>query len=135
MSGKGSKSKKSKKSKKSSTRPVRKIKAQDITPTDICPICMNEMEKNDEITQLGCKHKFHKDCIAGWFNTGKKTCPICRQDNILQATPAYVPTPAYAQQPPAIVIINPEITDGSNPPFIAIVLCNDDRIIQTVQIT
>ena len=109
-----------------------KIKAQDITPTEICPICHEKMEENDEITQLGCKHKFHKDCIAGWFNTGKKTCPICRTVNIL-SLPAYVP-PAYAP-PAAPVIINPEITDGSNPPFIAIVLCNNDRIITPFNIS
>ena len=110
---------------KRTKRTVSKIKAQDKKNNEDCAICMNEMEENDEITQLGCKHKFHKDCIAGWFNTGKKTCPICRKVNIL-------PMPAMPATPAEPVIINPEITDGSNPPFIAIVLCYDDNIIKTI---
>lgn len=90
---------------------------------DICSICHGKMIKN--ITQLSCKHKFHKECIQKWFDRGNNTCPLCRKVNI----PAMPATPATPAEP---VIINPEITDGSNPPFIAIVLCNNDRIIKTI---
>ena len=41
-----------------------------------CSICLDDYNKNT-IT-LHCTHSFHKDCVTQWFNTGKKTCPLCR---------------------------------------------------------
>ena len=109
---------KSKTEKKNHKKPIR-------PPPDKCPICLINM-KTKNIKQLSCNHKFHKKCIDGWFDSGHNTCPICRQPNITPAPPAM---PATLEAP---VIINPEIIDGSNPPFIAIVLCNGETIMQTI---
>ena len=42
-----------------------------------CPICLKNMEEEDIINELPCKHKFHKECILPWL---QKTCscPCCR---------------------------------------------------------
>lgn len=42
-----------------------------------CPICLKDMEQDDIVNELPCRHQFHKDCILPWL---KKTssCPSCR---------------------------------------------------------
>ena len=44
-----------------------------------CIICFNEINKEDDIIILPCKHFYHKECISKWFETSK-TCPICRNE-------------------------------------------------------
>ena len=44
-----------------------------------CGICMEPL--NEPVTQLNCRHKFHKDCICQWFRGSERrkfTCPMCR---------------------------------------------------------
>ena len=44
----------------------------------ICSICLRY---TDIDYTTPCQHKFHKQCIEGWFEslpTRAKTCPICR---------------------------------------------------------
>lgn len=45
-----------------------------------CPICLTKFK--DILfppTVLECSHKFHKKCIAKWFEHFHNTCPICRR--------------------------------------------------------
>lgn len=45
-----------------------------------CIICLDDMEKGDEIRTLRCMHKFHKSCIDDWLkrqNLDTLICPIC----------------------------------------------------------
>lgn len=44
-----------------------------------CPICLIEIQKNDQITFLACFHKYHTKCIKDWGRK-QKTCPICLID-------------------------------------------------------
>ena len=32
-----------------------------------CPICLKDMEQDDIVNELPCKHKFHKECILPWL--------------------------------------------------------------------
>lgn len=41
-----------------------------------CSICLSHLDQ--EILELPCNHKFHKECIMNWFNN-HNTCPNCRQ--------------------------------------------------------
>ena len=58
---------------------------------DKCAICLDEMNEEQEIRKLDCKHKFHKDCI----NTSirwNRSCPLCKKyiktnERILQPIP------------------------------------------------
>ena len=52
---------------------------------DTCPICMEDMKEADPATIMVimvCGHRFHHECIQGWFNVRNAchgTCPIDRQ--------------------------------------------------------
>ena len=48
--------------------------------TQSCAICLESMGDallGEMVTELPCKHVFHKTCLARWFNT-KNTCPLCK---------------------------------------------------------
>lgn len=40
-----------------------------------CTICMEEYEVGETLARLECLCKFHRDCIAEWFER-KKECPV-----------------------------------------------------------
>jgi hypothetical protein len=42
-----------------------------------CPICLQEIEKNNKIT-TSCKHDFCKSCLDLVLKNGDK-CPLCRE--------------------------------------------------------
>jgi hypothetical protein len=50
---------------------------------ELCPICLEELKKGEQIPKLNCKHKFHKSCLEPVCrqkgNVGVP-CPICRGD-------------------------------------------------------
>ena len=45
-----------------------------------CSVCMMELEKDQEVSELKCKHVFHKDCIMKWLKDYNYKCPICRAE-------------------------------------------------------
>ena len=45
-----------------------------------CTICMTECEDGDEVCELRCGHKFHKECIVPYLENYNYKCPICRQE-------------------------------------------------------
>ena len=53
---------------------------QTMTVETKCAICLVDFEQGDKVTQLKCNagHIFHTECIIGWIQMGKNTCPICR---------------------------------------------------------
>jgi hypothetical protein len=55
---------------------------------DRCPICLSEMNENDEIIihpNTCPMHKAHSACLRGWWRRNP-ICPVCR-------TPGYLPPP------------------------------------------
>jgi hypothetical protein len=42
-----------------------------------CSVCLSGCDASNCIT-LSCSHSFHKNCLTKWFETGKNTCPMCR---------------------------------------------------------
>lgn len=44
-----------------------------------CCICLCEYEKGELLTQLGCNHVYHKDCIDSWCENHTR-CPLCNTD-------------------------------------------------------
>jgi len=44
-----------------------------------CAICLDELEKGDEVRKLTCDHVFHKDCIDPWL-LDHHNCPLCKDD-------------------------------------------------------
>ncbi|XP_015060368.1 RING finger protein 148-like [Solanum pennellii] len=44
---------------------------------EICVICHDKFEHEENIGTLGCGHEYHARCIKQWLVI-KKDCPICR---------------------------------------------------------
>ncbi|KAK9027734.1 hypothetical protein V6N11_067557 [Hibiscus sabdariffa] len=43
-----------------------------------CCVCLCGFEADEEVSELSCKHFFHKGCLDKWFNNKHSTCPLCR---------------------------------------------------------
>jgi hypothetical protein len=56
-----------------------KINPNDYSVDDVCPICITEFEKDQNIINLPCNkgHIFHEDCIGEWIRRDN-TCPLCK---------------------------------------------------------
>ena len=43
-----------------------------------CCVCLCGFEAHEEVSELSCKHFFHKSCLEKWFGNNHATCPLCR---------------------------------------------------------
>ena len=39
---------------------------------------MDPLDNGEPLESLPCGHKFHEDCIEGWFDK-KEICPVCNK--------------------------------------------------------
>ena len=55
---------------------------QNFDDKDLCLICYDRMETNQNLSILNCGHKYHYDCIYLTYKKlkNKKECPYCRAD-------------------------------------------------------
>ncbi|KAK4130787.1 hypothetical protein BT67DRAFT_452237 [Trichocladium antarcticum] len=59
----------------------KKSLSQEMLGTDAkaeCTICIDEINKGDEVVVLPCKHWYHGECVVLWLKE-HNTCPICRK--------------------------------------------------------
>jgi hypothetical protein len=57
------------------------VKSSVCIETDICSICMDDMNEGQQISKLCCNHCFHPTCIEQLVLKHKKQqCPNCRTD-------------------------------------------------------
>ncbi|XP_047958805.1 probable E3 ubiquitin-protein ligase XERICO [Salvia hispanica] len=47
-------------------------------PAAECCVCLCRFEADEEVSELSCKHFFHKACLDKWFHNRHITCPLCR---------------------------------------------------------
>nr|AEG64816.1 RING-H2 type zinc finger [Avicennia marina] len=47
-------------------------------PAVECCVCLSRFEADEEVSELSCKHFFHKGCLDKWFDNQNITCPLCR---------------------------------------------------------
>ena len=45
---------------------------------DNCVICTEKFKENEDVSDLKCKHAFHKACIKQWCKR-KMHCPLCNE--------------------------------------------------------
>ncbi|KAK1578655.1 hypothetical protein Q3G72_032040 [Acer saccharum] len=43
-----------------------------------CCVCLSGFQADEEVSELSCKHFFHKGCLDKWFDNNHTTCPLCR---------------------------------------------------------
>jgi len=62
------------------------VKQPEGEDVETCAICLMEMQAGEFCRELECKHRFHSECIMGWWRTtsaqGLKCrvdCPLCRR--------------------------------------------------------
>ena len=56
-----------------------------VEDVDECCICLDNLDKSQEIVILDCKHKFHLKCYLLWKNSGKpysNHCPLCLRKDV-----------------------------------------------------
>ena len=50
-----------------------------VDPQTCCMICLEDIHvKDDDLVELACCHKFHRDCIKNWL-TRSNSCPLCKR--------------------------------------------------------
>lgn len=47
---------------------------------DLCAICIDSLESDDDVRALSCHHVFHSDCVTPWLTTRRAICPLCKTD-------------------------------------------------------
>ena len=45
----------------------------------LCPVCLENFQKDTVIYKLPCKHIFHQKCLIPWLER-KCYCPNCKND-------------------------------------------------------
>ncbi len=46
---------------------------------EVCPICLDSYQANDDLRILSCFDKFHTKCIDHWLRQNTN-CPCCKYD-------------------------------------------------------
>jgi len=52
---------------------------------ELCCLCLDTFNEDDEVRLLPCKHYFHTACIDGWFTAQRfmpRSCPQCRRNPV-----------------------------------------------------
>lgn len=65
---------------------------------DECPICLEELSSDRPSTILGCCHKVCSECWDHWVTVmhGHPFCPLCKNEEFVEALQARVSTPMDA---------------------------------------
>lgn len=48
-----------------------------LAPMECC-VCLSGFQADEEVSELCCKHVFHRGCLDKWFDNKHSTCPLCR---------------------------------------------------------
>ena len=59
---------------------VWKYAVWDEMDTNLCTVCLDDLNEEHSHTLDACGHSFHSHCLIRWFQRGNLSCPTCRSD-------------------------------------------------------
>ncbi|KAJ5239533.1 hypothetical protein N7468_004152 [Penicillium chermesinum] len=45
----------------------------------VCAVCLEQVNRSEEIRELQCLHVFHRECLEKWFLGDHYNCPLCHR--------------------------------------------------------
>ncbi|KAJ5212045.1 uncharacterized protein N7498_003691 [Penicillium cinerascens] len=45
----------------------------------VCAVCLEQVNRSEEIRELRCLHVFHRECLEKWFLGDHFNCPLCHR--------------------------------------------------------
>ena len=56
---------------------------------NICVICHENIENENDKYTLECGHSYHCKCIMTWFRNKHDNCPLCNDKNFIKINPSF----------------------------------------------
>ncbi|KAJ5541443.1 hypothetical protein N7494_006519 [Penicillium frequentans] len=53
----------------------------------VCAVCLEQVDRSEEIRELRCLHVFHRECLEKWFLGDHYNCPLCHRAYFVAQTP------------------------------------------------
>ncbi|KAJ5594733.1 uncharacterized protein N7459_000941 [Penicillium hispanicum] len=53
----------------------------------VCAVCLEQVDRSEEIRELQCLHVFHRECLDKWFLGDHYNCPLCHRPYFVAETP------------------------------------------------
>ncbi|KAJ5384455.1 hypothetical protein N7517_002366 [Penicillium concentricum] len=53
----------------------------------VCAVCLEQVDRTQEIRELRCLHVFHRECLEKWFLGDHFNCPLCHRAYFVADTP------------------------------------------------
>ncbi|KAJ5276705.1 hypothetical protein N7519_002697 [Penicillium mononematosum] len=53
----------------------------------VCAVCLEQVDRTQEIRELRCLHVFHRECLEKWFLGDHFNCPLCHRAYYVAETP------------------------------------------------
>ncbi|KAJ5234982.1 uncharacterized protein N7469_004150 [Penicillium citrinum] len=45
----------------------------------VCAVCLEQVNRSEEIRELKCLHVFHRECLEKWYLGDHYNCPLCHR--------------------------------------------------------
>ncbi|CAL5870327.1 uncharacterized protein PFLUO_LOCUS4563 [Penicillium psychrofluorescens] len=53
----------------------------------VCAVCLEQVNRSQEIRELQCMHVFHRECLEKWFLGDHFNCPLCHRAYFVSDAP------------------------------------------------
>lgn len=58
-----------------------------LNASERCSVCLCEYAEHEEVSQLGCLHVFHAQCVTDWLAKQSVSCPLCKVEVVVSNCP------------------------------------------------
>lgn len=53
----------------------------------VCAVCLEQVNRSEEIRELKCLHVFHRECLEKWYLGDHYNCPLCHRPYFVADNP------------------------------------------------